>query len=219
MKDRIGERFGRLVITRFVKVARKGNCWNYIWECKCDCGNTIEVQYSNLYNGSTKSCGCLKRERTIERSTKHGLSGGHGNYTPLYRTWLNMRRRCYSKNCKDYHHYGGRGIKVCKEWDDYAAFHDWAINNGYAEHLTLERIDNDGDYCPENCRWATRKEQARNTRQNRYITFNDKTKTIAEWAEYLGISSTSLRQRLHRGWPIERALTVPVIKNNLKEVV
>jgi len=214
MIDRTGERFGRLVITRFIRVDKN---WNYIWECKCDCGNIINVRYNNLLNGSTKSCGCLKRERTIERSIKHGLSGGQGNYTRLYRIWLNMRRRCNNRRDQDYPYYGGRGIKVCKEWDNYAAFHDWAMKNGYADHLTLERINNNGDYCPENCRWATRKEQARNTRQNHFITFNGKTMTIAEWAEYLGVSSTVLRTRLYRGWSIERALTRPV--NNSKEVV
>jgi hypothetical protein len=214
MIDRTGERFGRLVITRFIRVDKN---WNYIWECKCDCGNIINVRYNNLLNGSTKSCGCLKREKTIERSTKHGLSGGQGNYTRLYRIWLNMRRRCNNRRDQDYPYYGGRGIKVCKEWDNYAAFHDWAMKNGYADHLTLDRINNNGDYCPENCRWATRKEQARNTRQNHFITFNGKTMTIAEWAEYLGVSSTVLRTRLYRGWPIERALTRPV--NNSKEVV
>lgn len=214
MIDRTGERFGRLVITRFIRVDKN---WNYIWECKCDCGNIINVRYNNLLNDSTKSCGCLKRERTIERSTKHGLSGGQGNYTRLYRIWLNMRRRCNNRRDQDYPYYGGRGIKVCKEWDNYAAFHDWAMKNGYADHLTLDRINNNGDYCPENCRWATRKEQARNTRQNHFITFNGKTMTIAEWAEYLGVSSTVLRTRLYRGWPIERALTRPV--NNSKEAV
>lgn len=214
MIDRTGERFGRLVITRFIRVDKN---WNYIWECKCDCGNIINVRYNNLLNGSTKSCGCLKRERTIERSTKHGLSGGQGNYTRLYRIWLNMRQRCNNRRDQDYPYYGGRGIKVCKEWDNYAAFHDWAMKNGYADHLTLDRINNNGDYCPENCRWATRKEQARNTRQNHFITFNGKIMTIAEWAEYLGVSSTVLRTRLYRGWPIERALTRPV--NNSKEVV
>ena len=192
MIDRTGERFGRLVITRFIRVDKN---WNYIWECKCDCGNIINVRYNNLLNGSTKSCGCLKREKTIERSTKHGLSGGQGNYTRLYRIWLNMRRRCNNRRDQDYPYYGGRGIKVCKEWDNYAAFHDWAMKNGYADHLTLDRINNNGDYCPENCRWATRKEQVRNTRQNHFITFNGKTMTIAEWAEYLGVSSTVLRTR------------------------
>jgi len=128
-----------------------------------------------------------------------------------------MRRRCNNRRDQDYPYYGGRGIKVYKEWDNYAAFHDWAMKNGYADHLTLDRINNNGDYCPENCRWATRKEQARNTRQNHFITFNGKTMTIAEWAEYVGVSSTVLRTRLYRGWPIERALTRPV--NNSKEAV
>ena len=147
--NRTGERFGRLTVVRFVGT---GKNWVGIWECVCDCGNTVNVQYNNLHGGTTKSCGCLKLEKLIKRSTKHGLTGGQGHYTRLYRIWLNE---------------------------------------------------------PLNCRWATRKEQARNTRQNRLITFNGQTKTMAEWAEYLSISHVMLRMRFHRGWPVERALTTP----------
>lgn len=202
--DRTGNRFGRLVVVRFVGV---GKNWAGIWECKCDCGNTVEVLYNNLHTGTTKSCGCLKIEKTIKRSTKHGMTGGHGHYTRIYRIWLNMRRRCLSKKCQDYHYYGGRGITICPEWDDYAVFHSWAYANGYTDSLTLERIDNDGNYEPSNCKWATRKEQARNTRQNHYITYNDKTLTLMEWSEILGIHWGTLLGRLRRGWSIEKTLT------------
>ena len=204
--NRTGERFGRLTVVRFVGT---GKNWVGIWECVCDCGNTVNVQYNNLHGGTTKSCGCLKLEKLIKRSTKHGLTGGQGHYTRLYRIWLNMRRRCLSKSSSDYRYYGGRGISVSDEWDDYSVFHLWANENGYQDDLTLERKDNDGNYEPLNCRWATRKEQARNTRQNRLITFNGQTKTMAEWAEYLSISHVMLRMRFHRGWPVERALTTP----------
>lgn len=214
--NRTGERFGRLVVVRFVGT---GKNWVGIWGCICDCGNIVNVQYNNLYSGTTKSCGCLKREKTIKRSTKHGLTGGHGHYTRLYRIWLNMRRRCLSEKSQDYHHYGGRGIGICKEWNDYTTFHSWANANGYTENLTLERIDNNSNYEPSNCCWATRKEQSRNTRQNHLITFDGKTKTLAEWAEDIGISCTVLRMRFHRGWPVEKAFTAPVRKTKSKEAV
>lgn len=219
--DRTGERFGRLTIVRFAGV---GKNWVGIWECICDCGNIVKVQYNNLYNGTTRSCGCLKREVTTKRSTKHGLSGGHGHYTRLYYIWLNMRRRCFSKKSLDYRYYGGRGITICAEWSDYANFYNWAMANGYRDDLTLERIDNNGNYEPSNCRWVTRKEQARNTRQNHLISFNGETKTLAEWAETYGLNRSALLARLQRGWPIELALTTPSrignrLKNILKEVI
>src|SRR5690554_5249310 len=178
--NRAGERYGRLVVQRLVGV---GKNWVGIWECKCDCGNVVRVQSNNLISGNTKSCGCLNLDAIMARNTKHGLSGGHGNYTKLYRTWLNMRRRCLSKKAADYKYYGGRGITICSAWDDYAAFHSWATGNGYADNLTLERLDNDGDYCPKNCCWADRKTQARNRRTNNIIAYKGESKTLTEWAE------------------------------------
>jgi len=209
--DRIGERFGRLTIKRFIGTNKY---WQGIWECECDCGNTTTVHYSNLHSGTTKSCGCLKKESTIKRNTKHGLSGGEKNPTRLYKIWLHMRGRCLNVNNQDYKHYGARGISICKEWDDYKNFYDWSIENGYKNNLTIERIDNNGNYEPVNCKWATRKEQARNTRNNPLISFNGLTKTIPEWAETLGVSYNALRKRIHSGWDIERAFNQPFRKFN-----
>ncbi|WP_143565377.1 hypothetical protein [Sporosarcina sp. P34] len=184
--------------------------YNVSWECVCDCGNTTVVRYPNLHSGIAKSCGCLKRELTIARNTKHGLSGGAGNATRLYRVWLHMRGRCLNEKNESYEYYGKRGISICEEWSDYEAFHNWSMKNGYEDHLTIERIDNDGNYNPENCRWATRKEQARNTRSNPLIIFEGKTQTMPEWAEQLGIEYNTLKMRLHRGWSVERSFTQEV---------
>ena len=122
-----------------------------------------------------------------------------------------MRQRCNSQTDQKYSYYGGRGICVCREWDaDYSAFKEWALANGYSEKLTLDRKDNDGDYCPENCRWATRKQQANNRRTNHLLTFGDKTLTLSEWGSVTGIGSGTILRRIRQGWSVEDALTTPV---------
>ena len=136
---------------------------------------------------------------------KHGLTKTH-----LFQTWCNARSRCRDINCKPYKHYGGRGIKVCAEWDnDFKAFYDWAMANGYKEGLTLDRIDNNGNYEPSNCRWITVKEQSNNRRSNRLLSFRGETKTVSQWAEVIGMSRDTLHHRLASGWDVERALTTP----------
>lgn len=127
----------------------------------------------------------------------------------LYSVWRSMRRRCNSQSSDCYDRYGGRGIYVCNEWNDYDAFRLWAINNGYKKHLTIDRIDNDGPYSPDNCQWVTNHEQHSNTRRNRLITFRGETKHIAEWARQMGIHRSTLRLRLNN-WPLEKAMTSPV---------
>ena len=132
----------------------------------------------------------------------------------LYPIWSGMKDRCLNKNNKRYSSYGGRGIEVCKEWQQsFRAFLRWAMANGYEEGLSIDRIDNDGNYCPENCRWATAKEQANNKRWNHLITYNGKTQTMKEWAEELGIKLSTLSQRINSyRWSDEKALTTPVRK-------
>lgn len=210
----IGKRFGRLVVKRFAGTDRFGNLR---WECVCDCGNETVVRTNALRTGNTKSCGCLQREITSTNFRTHGLSqGAHGETPRLYFVWTAMRKRC--RNPKDKHHiyYGNRGITVCEEWSDYQKFHDWSMSNGYRSGLTIERIDNNGNYEPNNCKWIPQKEQGWNTRKNRLITFHNATKCLAEWALKLGMNDGTLRSRVHRGWTTERAFTEPVNKPKRK---
>lgn len=158
--DLTGQRFGRLVVVERAESKNK----NSSWLCKCDCGKQTVVSAPNLKSGATRSCGCGLQEATIERSTKHG-----GRYTKLYAVWIAMKDRCNNSNNKQFDDYGGRGIRVCKEWiDDFSAFQKWALANGYKGGLTIDRKDNDKGYAPDNCQWVTSKEQNNNRRPRRY---------------------------------------------------
>lgn len=149
-----------------------------------------------------------------KNAVKHGLSN-----TRLHKIWHSMYCRCYYKSTNQYKNYGGRGIKVCEEWkhiQGFINFYNWAINNGYKETLTLDRIDNNKGYCPSNCRWITPKEQSNNRRNNVYYTFNGKTKTSKQWCELYNISQTTLSDRLKRGWTLQQALTISTKGNHRK---
>lgn len=204
--DRTAHRYGRLTVVSCVG-KRKGR---YYWECRCDCGKETVVAGDGLGRGITKSCGCLKRELNAAKRLTHGHARGRIR-TPEYRTWCMMKQRCCDIQNKKHQHYGGRGIKVCDRWLE--SFENFLADVGpRPAGSSLDRIDNNGDYCPENCRWATAKQQARNTSRNRLITWNGVTKALAEWAEEVGIPYGSLKTRICKlGWPVERALTEPVI--------
>lgn len=203
VKDLAGQRFGRLVPLRKTDMRLFGRV---VWECQCDCGNIAYVHTGHLKSGHTRSCGCLRKDFAVEHFTTHGGSG-----TRLVGIWYEMRKRCRDSKCKHFKHYGGKGIKVCDEWQNsFEAFRDWALANGYADNLTIDRIDVNGDYCPENCRWATREVQSNNTGANHYLTHNGETHTLSEWAKITGIKYSTLRSRINLyGWDAEKALTVP----------
>ena len=213
MNDIKGKNFGRLTVLElhhkvqtFAKNGTKsGNRYYYL--CECVCGNKTVVRGSHLTSGKTLSCGCLLQERRIEANIKHNLSN-----TRINKIWRKMKERCYNANSIRYNRYGARGIKVCNEWkNDFLAFYNWAILNGYQENFSIDRIDNKKDYCPENCRWIPLEKQARNTSQNHFITYQNKTMCISEWAELYNINYYVLYSRLFNlNWNIEKALTMPI---------
>lgn len=214
-QDLTGKKFGRLIVTSKADghISPNGQR-RTMWNCKCNCGNEVTVWAYSLKSGGTKSCGCLKRELSGERILKRCVTHG-GTNERLYGIWHDMHDRCKNKKSKAYKHYGLRGIRVCQEWEDYAKFRDWAIGNGYDPNAkrgetTLDRIDVNGDYCPENCRWVGFITQNNNKRDNRLLTYNGKTQTMTQWAREIGMKDTTLDERLRRGWTVEDALTKPV---------
>lgn len=192
IKDLTGQRFGRLVV---VSENGRDKIQNVLWLCRCDCGNMVTIRGSMLRAGRSKSCGCFRKDLQSEINTTHGLRN-----TRLHRIWSEMKTRCYNKKNKSYEMYGGRGIIVCEEWlHNFQAFYDWAMANGYRDDLTIDRINNDKGYSPDNCRWITQKEQQNNRRNNRTITHNGETHTISEWAEIYEINPHTLRDRIESG--------------------
>lgn len=208
----IGQRFGKLTV---IERTDNDSFGSSMWICKCDCGNiTNPIHPSNLKHGRTTSCGC-NRSFAGKRLKKHGM-----RKTRIYTIWTFMKIRCYNKNCKAYKDYGGRGISVCDEWkNDFSAFMKWAYENGYSEELTIDRINVNGNYEPDNCRWATFKTQANNTRQNKYLTLDGKTMTMKQWSEYTGIRYGTLYRRLKDGWSVESALTIPATRRNMSKSI
>ena len=203
--DLTGQRFGRLVVVNQAETIRRGKTR---WRCLCDCGKTVDVYAYNLRNGNSKSCGCLNREHLLQSHVTHGMSN-----TRLYKTWCDMKARCSYPKDDSYPIYGGRGITVCRDWqNDFSAFSEWALANGYRDDLTIDRIDPDGNYEPGNCRWATTAEQANNKRSNRLLAHDGRTMTIAGWAREIGIPAPVISARLRYGWSSERALTQPMRK-------
>lgn len=211
--DLSGRRFGRLMALRLAAGRREPNgkavrCWL----CRCDCGAELSVTAAHLTRRWTRSCGCLNTETRsrliIERTLRHGASQGE-RPTPEYITWSSMNGRCTNPNNHKYPRYGGRGIKVCERW---RVFENFLADMGAkpSRAHSIERIDNDGHYEPDNCRWATLTEQARNKSNTRWLTHAGETRSLSEWGEKSGIDRRTIRSRLTYGWSVDDALTRPV---------
>lgn len=203
-KDITGQRFGKLVVLgRGEDAVSKSGRHRIRWECKCDCGKTITAYSENLKSGKTTSCGCYRAELVRGRSVTHGETR-----SKLYGVWSSIKSRCLNSNTAAYKDYGGRGISICDEWkNSFEVFRDWAYANGYKEGVSIDRIDNNGNYCPDNCRWVISVVQANNRRSNILITYNGETLTVTEWAEKLGKNPKTIFNRLYSGWSAIEAIT------------
>lgn len=201
-KDLVGRKFNMLTVIREDGKDKNGRI---MWLCKCDCGNYHRTSSKYLLNGDSTSCGCRRTEilkKQSELTATHRMTG-----TRIHGIWLGMKHRCENPKNSSYKNYGGRGIKVCAEWQTFINFYNWSITNGYAEDLTIDRINNDGNYEPSNCRWIDRKSQSNNTRKNHYLTYKGQTKSMSEWADIIGINYSTLRARINNyNWTVERAL-------------
>lgn len=212
LRDLTGQRFGELTV---VRRGPNGAGRNTRWLCRCSCGNETLVFSGNLTRGFTTSCGCTRMEKTASKLATH-----RETKTRLYQIWYNMKTRCNNPNSRQYVYYGGRGISVCEVWEKYENFRKWAMDSGYSDELTIERLDVNGDYEPNNCEWVTRKQQANNKRANRYIEFGGERRTVAEWADNLGMDKRALWDRLFvQKWSVERALTTPPRIRHKKESI
>lgn len=173
--------------------------------CHCDCGNDKVILGASLRSGNTRSCGCLSTRKDGRNNFDVYHKQHPGDLRPrdkrILSIWLGMRYRCNSKESKVYKDYGGRGIKICPQWDDFYEFQEWSLSHGYSAAKSIDRIDNDGDYSPENCRWATMKVQGQNRRNSRLYTYHGQTLTISEWSRRSGIGWNTLIDRIRRGLP------------------
>ena len=195
--DLSGKRFGHWTVIRYT-ITKPGGAY---WLCQCDCGKISEVHGGNLKSGKSTNCGCLRKKHIT-----HGLSK-----TRIYNIYIQIKERCYNKNNPAYPRYGGRGIEMCDDWkESFESFRNWSMSNGYSEELTIDRIDNNGNYCPDNCRWVSYEIQANNTRKNIYVSINGDVKTLSQWCRKTGVLYTTAYQRLRRGIKPEYAIK-PII--------
>ena len=200
-----GDKYNRLTAIKFNHKNKWGQPY---WLFRCDCGQEKVINASNVKYGYVKSCGCLLKEITTKRNTSHGMAG-----TREYNIWNHIKDRCLNKNNSHYKNWGGRGITVCNRW---LKFENFYADMGKAPTIkhSIDRINNNGNYKPENCHWANLKEQANNRRNNRLLTFNNKTMTIAQWTSKTNLKYATLYARINKyDWNIEKALTTPVNNN------
>lgn len=194
----IGNKYNKLTITKY----SHNKDGHYYYECTCECGRVKVICISNILKEFTRSCGCMFKTINITHGMRH---------TRLYNIWAKMQRRCLNKNDNDYYKYGERGISVCLEWRTFIPFGEWAMNNGYQESLTIDRINNDGDYEPSNCRWATYKQQGNNKRNSFFIEYNGEKLTSSEWDERLGFKRKTVWTRIKiLKWDSIKAITTPI---------
>lgn len=198
--DITGQKFNNLTVIERLPNAKGGIS---VWKCLCDCGNYTTVRASNLKNGAVKSCGCLKH---ISRTKTHGET-----HTRLYSLWNAMKNRCNNPNANCYMRYGGRGIKVCDEWQEsFVSFRDWSLENGYDETLSIDRIDNNKGYYPKNCRWVTFEQQCNNRRSNVLIEYKGETRNLMQWCKILNVDYKLVHNRMNKsGWNFEKSVSTP----------
>ena len=195
LNDLTGQKFGRWLVVERSSVIGHNN----MWRCICDCGTEKDVRGSSLTGGISTSCGCWRKESVGNRARKHGDAGNR-----LYAIWDSMRQRCNNPNCHAYHNYGGRGISICDEWSDYAAFRRWAYESGYSElaargKCTLDRMNVNEGYSPDNCRWVDMKAQSQNRRDSILLEYNGQCMALSDWADKVGLDYTTLWKRYRQG--------------------
>lgn len=204
----MGKRFGRLTVVSPApdRVLKNGRHLT-IWECVCDCGNTHIVRTTDLKRGAIRSCGCYRAETTGSMRLSHGATRGKQS-TKLYSVWAGIKARCYRPSTVAYKYYGGKGIAMCREWvESFSAFERWANENGYAIGLSIDRIDVNGNYCPQNCRWVDDLTQANNKTTNHFLEWRGAIHTIAEWARILDIDYNVFYHALAKNdWEIEKVV-------------
>lgn len=191
-EDLTGKRYTRLLVIRRMPNDSRGRTR---WLCRCDCGKEITAYAYSLKSGHTKSCGCYSHDLFVKNNTKH-----NAKHSRLYDIWCHMKERCYYPPYEHYDRYGGRGIKVCNEWEqDFSAFQTWALANGYSEHLTIDRINNDGNYEPANCRWISIQRQERNRCDTVFVLFRGQKMSLHDATDALNINYKSAWQRYRDG--------------------
>lgn len=198
----IGKKYGRLTVKDVIKRPKQRT----MWLCTCDCGTTKEYYPANVRRGTSLSCGCMQRQQLSERKKTHG---GYASKEPLYSVWCGIRKRCLSESCEKFKDYGGRGVLLCEQWHDYSAFREWSMSSGYKTGLSIDRIDVNGNYCPENCRWTDSRTQQNNRRSCVYYTHNGETHTLKEWSRKFGMNYSTVYSRITKyGYTFERALSI-----------